>query len=45
LGALITSCTDESDLLIVAATGEVCCFNSTTGDAVELSAATPTNQD
>jgi hypothetical protein len=43
LGALITSCTDESDLLIVAAKGEYAILTPTTGDAVELSAATPSN--
>lgn len=43
IGALITSCSDEQDLKIVAAQGEYAILSPTSGDAVELSAATPTN--
>jgi hypothetical protein len=43
LGALITSCTDESDLLILAAKGEYAILTPNSGDAVTLDLETPTN--
>jgi hypothetical protein len=43
ISALMISCTDEQDLLIVSAQGEYEILTPTTGDAVTLSADLPTN--